>query len=132
MVKELPELLYDVKTDVTEWPLVVLTTPETVVDENLAGFLADFHDFIIYKNERFSLILDVSQTSGMTPKQRKIQSDSMNKQEVSQHLACVAMVFKSKMLSRVLTAIMWLKKSEYPVKVFSSVEDAKDWVRTQM
>jgi hypothetical protein len=42
------------------------------------------------------------------------------------------MVFKSKMLSLVLTAIMWLKKSEYPVKVFSSVEDAKDWVRTQM
>ena len=132
MLTELPDLLYDVKLDTTEWPLLVLTTPGKVDDENLGDFLKDFLDYIAYKKDRYSMVMDVSQTSGMTPKQRKILNSSIGNENTNKYIICVALVFKSKILSRILTAILWYKKSEYPVKVFSSAEDAKDWARTQM
>jgi hypothetical protein len=77
------------------------------------------------------MIMDVSGTSGMTPKQRRIQNDAMSDKSTNQYIDCVAMVFKSKIMSQVLTAVLWCKKTDYPVKVFSSVEDAKDWVKNQ-
>jgi hypothetical protein len=132
MIKELPELLYDVEIDATNWPMVVLTTPEKVDDENLAGFLKDFFEFIKYKAEPYGMIMNASRTSGMTPKQRKVLNGSINDEAVKKYVACVALVFKSKVLSRVLTAILWYKKSGHPVKVFSSLEDAKAWVKTQV
>ncbi len=132
MLTELPELLYDVEIDAKDWPVVKITTPEKVDDDNLKGFLDDFNGYIKDKKERFALIMDARKTSGMTPRQRRIQTDAMNNAETNQYYICSALVFKSKTLSRVLTAVLWLKKSEYPVKVFSSVEEAHEWVKMQL
>ena len=132
MVKELPELLYDVKVDSSNWPLLILTTPEVVDDNNLAGFLKDYSDFIREKKERYAVVMNVSNTKAMTPGQRRIMNSAMNDASTRQYMICNAMVFKSKTLSRILTAIMWLKKTEYPVKVFSSQEEALTWAKSKM
>jgi hypothetical protein len=132
MVKELPELLYDVKVDLTNWPLLVLTTPEVVTDDKLEGFLQSYGDYVREKKEKFAVVVNVSDTEGMTPGQRRIMNASINDPSTSEYLICVGMVFKSKVLSRVLTAILWIKKSDYPVKVFSSVEEAKDWAKSKL
>ena len=124
----------NISIDQANWPLLIVTTPTTVEDEELEQFLASYSDVITSRGERYGLVLDVSQTKKLNPAQRRKLTNVMeqNREFNKEHCACCAMVFNSIFIKGILTAIFWVHKPPHPTKPFTEREDAIKWAKTMI
>ncbi len=122
-------MLSGIGLDVSRWPVVIVTPPASVSNEQLDHFFAAFDREVVSKRRRYSIVLDLRRCQGMPAAQRKILTDRMQRGEDRARMFCVgsALVFESALLRSLLTAIMWVREPPNPVKVFATVDEAAEW-----
>jgi hypothetical protein len=122
-------VLSGIGLDVSRWPVVIVTPPASVSNEQLDHFFAAFDREVVSKRRRYSIVLDLRRCQGMPAAQRKILTDRMQRGEDRARMFCVgsALVFESALLRSLLTAIMWVREPPNPVKVFATVDEAAEW-----
>ncbi len=123
-----------VRIDQSQWPLLIVITPGKMTDEGLEDFLDSYSDIIKSQGERYALVLDVSNTQKLNPIQRKKLVNMMetNREFNKEHCAGCAMVFSSKILRGILTAIFWIHKPPHPTKVFTAQQEAINWAKSMV
>jgi hypothetical protein len=119
-----------IEVDTTLWPLVRVTLPPVVSDDEVSVYLDELR-VLRERREPYALILDANQSSGFTAKQRQMQADYVRAGLglSKRYMKAFAFVASSPWKRGMLTAIFWLSGTEWPHKVFSSFEQAKDWAR---
>ena len=122
--------------DKSKWPIIKVTPPTNVSDEDIINALEEFVDYITNqkKGERYGVVLDLRNTKGITVRQRKMITDNMDGMKDYARLYCAgsAMVFDSPLLRGMLTAIFWITKPPYPTQVFKTLEDADAWIQSSL
>ena len=120
------ELTAEEVVDFSHWPVTVMTPPKWK-DEYM-----DFYQYEVKRRgERYALVLDVRNTIKPNPKERKKLTEAMQKSEFNQkYCVCTALVFSSAIMRGILTAVFWLHKPKYPIKVFATPEAAIEWAKT--
>jgi len=108
------------------WPAVVMTTPPEVTDDELERFFEWWQRDVETLAEPFILVNDARRTKNLTASQRKIISGWMDPSRDSPLLG-TALVFESKLLRGLLTAMFWINRPSYPVKVFNDLSQAIAW-----
>ena len=121
--------------DKSKWPVIKVTPPTNVSNEDIIKILEEFVEFISVekKGERYGVVQDLRNTKGITSQQRKLITDNINgmKDYAAQYCVGSAMVFDSPVLRGMLTAIFWITKPPYPTQVFKTIEDAEDWIQSR-
>lgn len=115
-------------TDLKRWPAVLVRPPETVSDDDLREYLRCFDHDVIGMGEPYGIVLDLRTTKSITPSQRQILTDSMASHSDADMCRGTAMVFESRLLRGILTAIFWVRRPAYPTRVFTSTLDAWAWM----
>ena len=116
-----------IQLDTAQWPVVVITPPgRPVADDELQAFLDQFAQTVVDKRMPYVLLLNLLGNGGLSPKQRQILMKASDRHENRCRLG-IGLVFQSSLLRGMLTAILWLRNFEEPVKVFASVEAAMQW-----
>jgi len=120
---EMPEGL-----SASAWPTVVYTAPVTVEDASFQAVL-DAMAKLRALEEPLAMILDLRNNNGITPVQRRMITSSMAEREGQsvRLLRGLALVFNSKLMASLLTAIFWVRKPPYEVKVCSDLDTAMAW-----
>jgi hypothetical protein len=120
--------------DASRWPLVEVTWPtRPVSDEEFQRAIAELSAFS-HRKERFVTLHRAIKASRPTPNQRAIaaKQQAADAPFTRRWLCGVAVVVGSPMLAGVVTAINWLMPPPYPLKTFSSLNDAKAWLDTRL
>ena len=120
--------------DASGWPVVVVDGPPgSVSNEVLADFIERWSRMLLERGESYAAVIDLREGRGnITPLQRRQITDSISGGR--HHSLCLgfAMVFDSVVLRSILTAILWVKRPPYDIKVFNELEEAKTWARAQV
>jgi hypothetical protein len=122
-------VLNGIGLDVSRWPVVIVTPPASVSNEQLDHFFAAFDRDVASRKRRYSIVLDLRRCQGMPAAQRKMLTDRMQRGEDRARVFCVAsaLVFESALLRSLLTAIMWVREPPNPVKIFATVDEGAEW-----
>ena len=119
--------------DLSRWPLVVVTSPDTVDPEAFEYHLARVRRKMREKSGDFAMIVDLRRNGRMTPMMRKQLVNNMKHQELEQvQGVSAALVFNSELVRMLLTGVMWMKKPTHPFKVFSTISEAEEWSLAQL
>lgn len=113
-------------TDTRYWPLCIVRFPERKLeDEDLKRMIED-HRRLLARRQRFAMIGDGRVKNIFTPTQRKLLVDWLNEAEplVMEHLAAMAMVVDSAPVRGALTAVLWIKKMDWPTKVTKNLDQS--------
>ena len=113
--------------DYEEWPIVHVRPPRTVEDEELAEFL---HSFSVETKTRGGgcvVVLDLRRCEKLSVAQRELMTEHMAEMDSLDLLRGCAMVFRSRLLKGIMTAMFWVYRPRYPTRVFNSVGDASTW-----
>lgn len=117
-------------TDMSRWPVVLITLPKAVTDDQLADLIVHTARMKKDRPGMYALVLDLRKTEAVSPTQRKMLTDSMEKldgESAPDRCAGVALVFSSQVLRGVLTAIFWVRRPACPCSVFTDRGDALVW-----
>lgn len=122
-------MLNGIGLDVSRWPVVVVTPPMSVSNDQLDHFFAAFDRDVVSRRRRYCIVLDLRRCQGMPASQRKVLTDRMQRGEDRARMFCVgsALIFDSALLRSLLTAIMWVREPPNPVKVFATVDEGAEW-----
>ena len=112
------------------WPVVITTTPSVPVDDaELTAYIDHWASGIAARKGPYVGVIDLSNSAGLAPHQRKTIVGSMNDDAHGILPRCrgTALVFQSAVLRGMLTAMLWVRPPTYPVKIFGSREQALAW-----
>jgi len=115
-----------------DWPVVVVRPLRQVSDGELDQFLLDFRHMVSRRRERYGLVLDLRFSKDMSAAQRRRMGDEIKDGEANALCAGTAMVFTSRAMELLLTAIYWIARPEQPMKVFSDFDQAYAWASDQV
>jgi hypothetical protein len=118
----------ETRIDFSRWPAVVMTTPEEVVTEDLQRFFEWWEREVEVLREPFILVNDTRKTKEISALQRRLIASWMDPARDTP-LVGTALVFRSALMRGFLTAMMWLNRPAYPVKVFGDLEEAIAWAQ---
>ena len=124
-----------IKLDLSHWPVAVTTPPQsTVSDEELSDYLSRYYDLTEERGGNYVTVIELTGHPGITATQRSHITEYMRSIEQRDSATCVGtgLVFDSKMLRGLLTAIFWVKRPEYEIKVFGDVQTAIEWGRRKV
>jgi hypothetical protein len=117
-----------VNVDGTQWPVMTLVLPPSTNDESIDICLDFYKDLVDLHKEKFALILDIRQVEHrLTTKQRKKIQDMATRYQV-----CTALVLKSTVFQQVISSALWFRKPVFPTRVFSEMNKAKTWAKSQI
>ena len=120
------ELTPEEIVDFTHWPITIMTPPKWK-DE----YIEYYQEEVKRRGERYALVLDVRDTIKPNPAERKRLTNSLSKSEFNKkYCVCCAMIFSSAITRGILTAVFWLHKPQYPIKVFATPEEGLEWAKT--
>ncbi len=133
MTVSFPKSTFGFEVDVSEWPVLVITAPRRVTDEDMKSFTESIGQFLTAKSERYAFVIDTRATENLDMFQRQLHVEFMKKRKefTDKFCAATALVFDSFLLRGVLLAILWAFKPSYPIRVFKTPKDAIDWAKTQ-
>lgn len=119
----------EIGIDDSRWPIVVVTPPRRVTDDQMRTHLATFAELQRDRGGPHILVLDLRRCEKISPRQREMIAERMP--TATDHRACLglAMVFTSTLTRGILTAIFWLRRPPYPTKIFSELAPALDWAQ---
>ena len=118
------------KVDDSRWPAVVTHVPPgDHTDEEIHASMDDYLRIVRARKQPFVTITDLTRGTGMSPKQRRIITDFMQKHEdeLAVHCRGAAMVFQSAVMRGMLTAIFWIAKPRWETRVFATLDEAGSW-----
>ncbi len=118
--------------DESEWPVVVINPPDVLSDADLCDLMDQFADFVTAKDERYVVVVDLREVSGMPSKQRKLLTERLKQaKEGDEGNVCqgVALVIRSEALRGVLMAILWMFKPSYGTIVFNDLNQAMAYAK---
>ncbi len=120
-----------IRTESSDWPIVVTTFPEArVADEDLREMLHHLADLMRdaeSRRERIFLITDITQMRQLTPaSQRKLTADWMKQTFSLGKVASVgaAHVTPSALLRGIITAVAWIQPPPNPQVCVATLEEA--------
>ena len=121
-----------IETDLSQWPLVLVRPPVTVTDAQMRAYLDRFDAEVIRREEPYGVVLDLRKTKAITPKQRAMLTESMERHDSAALCQGTAMVFDSRLLKAILSAIFWVRRPAYPTRVFTDVDEGCLWVQGRL
>lgn len=115
-------------------PIWLQEFPETYGDQELFSafdYLDEQVSETARRQARVSLLVDVTRArvGNATHRQRISKTFARTMRVASSCVVGQAFVVRTRMQQGALTAILWLVKPPWPLRVFSSREEAFDWLR---
>ena len=129
VAKSLDDEVGVIRIDDSNWPIMIVTPPLRVSDQQMQDFLVRHRALEHERNEDYVLVLDLRGTGKLTGEQREMMTEGMAKTEDDTPCRALAMIFESQVLRGILSMMFWVRKPPYPTKVFATPEDAFPWVR---
>ena len=121
-----------IEFDTSRWPVMIVRPLRAVANPEIDQFLHEYRKFLDLHPTPFATVLDLRQYREMPPAQRKRISDGMKDNPHHPRCRGFALVFSSPLLRMLLTAILWTAKPDYELKVFSDLDEALTWARSQV
>ncbi len=132
---DIPDPPGGVRTDMSHWPLAVVTPPTTAMsDADYRAYLEWTRRYVVCTGQGYALVLDAQNTPGVSASQRQILGEHMQSTKAfsSKYCAGTAMVFDSTLMRGMMTAIFWLSQPQHATKVFSQKPDAIFWAKSRL
>ena len=120
----------EIQIDVSRWPIIVSTGARgEIEDSEWLDYLTQYSELLKTHGEPYVAVVDLRDGGSLTAKQRKQLGEVMENGERHPAAECLgqALVFNSALMRRLLTAVLWLAKPDYEIKVFTELEDAIKW-----
>lgn len=117
-------------TDLSRWPLAIVTFPDLVVtDEDVRSFV-DEQRAMLHRKEPHVVITDARKARVISPAQRKMLVDWLTEAEPlnKRYTLAMSIVIDSAIVRGALTAVMWMKEPPVPIKTYGSLREAGDHV----
>lgn len=121
------------RIDESAWPRVRIHIADVAVpDEALLRSVQDL-GAIAKRGERYTLLFDARGARALGAQQRKLLAEASmaTAPYAARNCAGSAIVVHNVILTGIVTALHWLKPTDYPEKVFSTMVDAEAWLDAQ-
>gem|GEM_PF-865768 len=114
-------------------PIVHVQVIDEPTDESYEQYLTDV-TAAFRGLDRFGMVFNSGELGQLPARYRARLSEwlSETEGEFKGRWLCAAFVIKSRMIRGVLSAIFWLNRPYYDVKVFGTEEEAWEWTRHQL
>lgn len=123
----------------TTWPVMVLVLPPVVEPEDIKPFVDELRAFLTKRpfTERFACISDLTMVDGRRSEAstRAMLGTALHELTLEirarggPHMVVEARVTPSAVVRGISMAIEWINRSEWPVRFFSTMEDATQWAQ---
>jgi hypothetical protein len=119
--------------DSSQWPLLLVTLPQTQTDQDVECYLRELAKFRGRK-EPYVIVLDAGASMGFTPRQRQMQGEYVRAgiEESRTYLRAIAFVASSSWRRGMLTAVFWLQPPPGDYLIFSSRDEALPWAMEKL
>ena len=119
-----------VKIDERAWPRVRINIADVPVPDEALLRSVEQLGAIAKRGERYTLLFDGRGAKPLGAQQRKLLADASvpTAPYAARNCAGSAIVVSNMVLAGIVTALHWLKPTDYPEKVFSSLEEAEAWL----
>lgn len=120
--------------DERDWPRVRIHVASVPVpDQALLNSVARL-GAIAQRGVRYTLLFDARGAKPLGAQQRKLLADASlpTAADAARNCAGSAIVVSNMVLAGIVTALHWLKPTDYPEKVFSTLDEAEAWLSTQL
>lgn len=119
-----------IEVDFEHWPVVVSTAPHGAArDADLTDYLRRYAEELDRRSGRYVAVVDLRAGGALSARQRRLLVEAMATEEVGAQCVGIALVFQSRVMRGMLSAILWMREPVYPTRVFANVADAVDWGR---
>lgn len=120
-----------VQIDDSGWPIVVVTTPQHVMEAREHTEYLDCLSSYHARGQMFGFIFDVRQSPPPPAEQRRQLAERIDHDaKLYRRKAPCALVVATGIQIGVVKVIQWLMREPHPVQVFTSVEAAKQWLES--
>jgi hypothetical protein len=109
------------------WPIVQVTAPPLVTDEGLRAHLDEFEAEVRARGGGAAVLLDLRVCERLSVAQRRMLSERMERNDEAGLARSCAMVFESRLLRGILTAMFWVYRPRYSTRTFANHRDAFEW-----
>jgi|JI10StandDraft_1071094.scaffolds.fasta_scaffold505132_2 hypothetical protein len=116
--------------DQRAWPRVRIHIAAVAVpDSALLRSVAVLGE-VAKRGERYTLLFDARNAKPLGAQQRRLLADASlpTAAHAARNCAGSAIVVNNMVIAGIVTALHWLKPTDYPEKVFSSVAEAEAWL----
>jgi hypothetical protein len=119
--------------DVSRFPIVVVTGPAVVTMATVEEYNAAIKACLA-RREEFVVVSDARATREMGAVERKATADFERQHfdELRRWMHALALVFSSRMMWGLATAVSWLSTPPYPKRCFLDVGEAEAWARAKL
>lgn len=120
--------------DESAWPRVRIHIADVAVPDAALLRSVAVLGAIARRGERYTLLFDARGAKPLGAQQRKLLADASlpTAADAARNCAGSAIVVSNMLLAGIVTALHWLKPTDYPEKVFSSVAEAEAWLDERM
>jgi hypothetical protein len=123
----------ETQLDVSQWPVVIVTTPAgSVSDAHIDEFIQRFEAEVRGQQRPYATVMRLTQGGGITAKQRAYMASRMRDGSSQEDCKGTAFVLTSAVMRGLLTAVLWIRKPAYPVATFRSLPEGIEWARDQV
>ena len=114
-------------------PIVVMTFPDQVHDDQLRAALADVQRWLEKVDKPFGFIVDMRRPLAISSVQRQLiaEVEKASSAQDRRFNAAQAVVVTNAITRGIITAISWMSPPVYPLKIVPSLEHAWHWVLPQ-
>lgn len=116
--------------DQSAWPRVRIHVTDVAVPDGALLRSVSVLGGIAKRGERYTLLFDARNAKPLGAQQRKLLADASlpTAAYAARNCAGSAIVVNNMVIAGIVTALHWLKPTDYPEKVFSSVGEAEAWL----
>lgn len=117
--------------DESSWPVVFVTGPTIVTMDTIDEYNASIQRCLARRQE-FVVVSDARATREMGARERRATADfeKQNFDELRRWMKALALVFSSRMMVGLATAVSWLSTPPYPKRCFLDPSEANTWARS--
>ena len=118
--------------DWSRLPAIVVQPPKRPVsDAELQALLDRFWE-VAKTQPRYGLVLDLSASAPLDPRQRAMLVEQMQaaEGELATDCAATALIFRSPLMRGLLTATLWLWRPPYRTRTFATAAQGVSWVHS--
>lgn len=119
--------------DASQWPLLLVSLPQTQTDQDVERYLQVLAKYRGRK-QPYAIVLDTDRSMGFTARQRQMQGEYVRAgiEESRKYLRAMAFVASSAWRRGMLTAVFWIQPPPCAYEIFSSQADAVRWTLAQL
>ncbi len=119
--------------ELERWPVVFVTGPAVVTMGTIEEYNAGIRQCLA-RREEFVVVSDARATREMGARERKATADfeRQNFDELRRFMKALALIFSSRVMVGLATAVSWLSTPPYPKKCFLELGEADAWARSKL